>query len=180
MTWTARRVRALTAAAALTLGLLVSSCAAGQISQTADEVAAIDGANGGVGEIAVRNVELVTADTGGYPKGADAPLQLQISNQGLSADTLTQISTPAAGSVAINGPLPLPAQSLVTIGAQAPVTMTLKNLTAAISYGQSVPITFSFKTAGPITVQVPIAIPAQRQGTRPTLDIHPAEPQPGT
>ena len=178
MIWTARRVRALAAAAALTFGLLISGCAAGQISQTADEVAAIDGANGGVGQIAVRNVELVTADTGGYPKGADAALQLFISNQGLSADTLTQVSSPAAGSIEMNGPLQVPAQSLVSVGAQAPVTLTLKNLTDAISYGQSVPVTFSFSAAGPITVQVPIAIPASRQGSRPSLDIHPAEPAP--
>lgn len=178
MTWTVRRVRALTAAAALTLGLLVSGCAAGQISQTADEVAAIDGANGGVGDITVRNVEMVTADTGGYAKGADAALQLKISNQGLSADTLTQVNSPAATSVEVNGPVQVPAQSLLSIGAQAPITVTLKNLTDAVSYGQSVPVTFSFAAAGPITVQVPIAIPDQRQGARPTLDIEPAEPTP--
>ena len=176
MTWTAPRVRALAAAAALTASLLMSGCAAGQISQTADEVAAIDGANGGVGQIAVRNVELVGTDSGGYAKGADASLKMMISNEGLSADTLADVSSPAASSVAIAGPAAVPAQSLVSVGGRSKVTVTLKGLTDAIPYGHSVPVTFSFKSSGPITVNVPIAVPDQRVGApRSTIDIEPGE-----
>ena len=52
---------------ALALGLL-SGCAAGQISQTADQVAAIDGANATVGDIGVRNALLQTPD--GHENGS--------------------------------------------------------------------------------------------------------------
>ena len=66
MSRTARRPRralvpttmALLAAVTLT----VSGCAAGQYSQTADQVAAIDGANGTIGDLTVLNARLAPTD----------------------------------------------------------------------------------------------------------------------
>jgi hypothetical protein len=58
----ARRRRPLAGIAAIGLAatLLVSGCSAGQITQTADQVAAIDGADVTIGNIGVRNALLAT------------------------------------------------------------------------------------------------------------------------
>ena len=173
------RRRHLLVAGGLAAALLLGGCAAGQISQTADQVAAIDGANGSAGKIGVRNVLFPTAPAlTGYAAGADVPLILQISNDGITADTLTQVSSPSATSGAISGTATVPAQSLITLGTDSTVKLTLKSLTATLPYGHSIPVTFTFTTAGQITVNVPIAIPDVRDSNRPTIDIQPAQPTP--
>jgi hypothetical protein len=162
-------------AAALTL----SGCAAGQISQTADQVAAIDGANGSTGYIGVRNALLAMPDsTTGYAKGADAPLQLWVSNSGVNPYTLSGVTSSAATSVQITGTATVPGQSLTDFTGSS-VKLTMKSLTSAITYGESVPVTFNFTTAAgassAVTVNVPVAIPAERTGGRPTIVIQPTE-----
>ncbi len=168
------------AAAATAAVLLLGGCAAGQISQTADQVAAIDGANVTIGDLVVLNAALSQTGSGGYAVGATAPLQFTVTNQGHSADTLTSISTPVAGSVAISGTAVLPAQSLVKFSSDGgAVSATLTGLTKAVPYGSSIPITFTFQQAGSATVNVPIEIsPERTDGSRPTVNIQPAEPTP--
>ena len=173
------RRRQLLVAGAAAAALLLSGCAAGQISQTANEVAAIDGGNGSAGKIGVRNVLFSTAPAlSGYAVGADVPLTLQIANDGVTADTLTQVSSTSASSGAISGTATVPAQSLISVGTGSTVTLSLKSLTAALPYGHSIPVTFTFSTAGQITVNVPIAIPDVQDSNRPTIDIQPAQPTP--
>lgn len=160
--------------AAITAAVLtLSGCAAGQIAQTASQVAAIDGANGTVGRIGVRNALLATPDGAAYAKGANVPLQVWVSNDGLQAETLTGITTPAATSVAISGSPTIPGQTLKDFTGTT-VKITLTDLTSAITYGQSVPITFSFAAAGKLTVNVPVEIPDVRTTGRPTIDIQPS------
>ena len=160
--------------AALAAVVLVSGCAAGQISQTANQVAAIDGGNGTIGQIGVRNALLATPTGADYAKGADAPLLMWVSTAGLNSDTLTAVSTPAAASVQINGTATVPGQSLADFTGSK-VTFTLKDLTSTISYGESIPVTFAFASAGSLTVNVPVAIPAERTTGRPQIDIEPTE-----
>ncbi|WP_196073228.1 copper chaperone PCu(A)C [Nakamurella alba] len=189
MTRTARRAPSPTAAGrglrsariaalALAAGLAFTGCAAGQVSQTADQVAAIDGANGTVGQIGVRDVLFPETEPGGYATGANVPLLLRVSNEGLAADTLTSVTSTVATSVTIGGTATVPAQTLTTIDEQSPITLTLEGLTAAIPYGFSVPVTFTFEKAGNVTVNVPIAIPAERTGPRETMEILPPHPTP--
>ncbi len=156
--------------AVLVAALALSGCAAGQISQTADQVAAIDGANGTVGYMGVRNVLLATTTGADYAKGANAPLELWVSNTGIQADTLTGITTPAATSVVINGVARIPGQTLKDFTGDTN-TITLRGLTSTITYGQSVPVTFSFASAGTLTVNVPIAIPPVRTTGREEVNI---------
>lgn len=163
------------AAVALGAGLLLSGCAAGQISQTAQEVAAIDGGNATVGDIGVRNALLATPDAANYATGSNVKLLMVLSNDGLSADTLTSISTPAASSVKLSGSITVPAQSLVTISADSTATATLTGSTRPLCYGKSIPLTFSFAQAGQLTVNVPIQTPAERTGGRDTINIQPPE-----
>lgn len=164
-------------ACAVAAALTLSGCAAGQISQTADQVAAIDGANGDAGSIGVRNALLATPDNpSGLDKGADARLLVYVSNDGTAGDTLASVSSPAASTVEISGTAAVPAQALSDFAGQdSKVTITLKNLTQKIGFGESVPVTFTFATAGTITVNVPIEIPAERSGERSAVDIMPPE-----
>ena len=154
--------------------LALSGCAAGQISQTADQVAAVDGANGTIGYMSVLNVVLATTPNSDYAKGADAPLQLWLSNTGIQPDQLTGISSPAAASVQINGINAIPGQTLKDLtGPRGAIT--LKGLTSNITYGESVPVTFAFAAAGNLTVNVPIAIPSVRTTGRPQINIQEPE-----
>jgi copper(I)-binding protein len=154
--------------------LVLSGCAAGQISQTAQEVAAIDGGNGQVGHIAILNATLATPQGSAYAKGSNAPLQVWVTNDGVSDDTLTGVSTPAATKVAIAGKAVVPGHSLQKfVGGQ--VNITLNGLTHSITYGKTVPVTFNFVTAGSVTIDVPVETPDARTTGRPEIKIEPSE-----
>lgn len=171
-----RSVLGLLAGLFLAAAMTVTGCAAGQISQTADQVSSVDGGVGNVGAIGIRNALLATPAAGSYPKGADAPLLLWLTNSGLTSDTLSSVSSTAATSVEIGGKAVLQPQSGMEIDTSTPVTLTIKGLTDGMVFGKSIPVTFSFATAGQVTVNVPIQIPPARTDTdRNTLDIHPQE-----
>lgn len=165
---------ALFTAAALTL----SGCAAGQISQTATQVAAIDGANGKVGDIAVLNARLEPTEREDYPAGSDAQLLLWISNDSLQADTLTGITTSAAKSVDIDGDPTVQAQTLVDFATTKGTQVTVTGFLQDQYYGVSIPMTFSFANAGILSLNVPIEVPAERATDRPTVNILPPHPIP--
>ncbi len=163
-------------AVGVALALVLSGCAAGQVSQTANQVAAIDGANGTVGSLGVRDVLFVSTQTGGYKAGADLPMRLWVSNSSVTPDTLTGISSPAATTIQIEGAADIPAQSLVQFTTDSAVKITLMGLTQDLPYGHSIPLTFTFATAGSVQVNVPIEIPTERVDTsRETVNILPAE-----
>lgn len=97
---TARRV-GLTVLAMCAL-LITSACAAGKQAQTSNEKPTLDGSNGDVGKIALRAIAIVSPPNGtSYPKGQDALLTGVISNQGGTSDSLTKISTTAAGGFGV-------------------------------------------------------------------------------
>jgi copper(I)-binding protein len=159
------------------LALALTGCAAGQIPQTAQQVAAVDGANGTAGPLGVRHVVFAKTDDGSYQVGSDAPLLLWVSNAAITADTLTAVSTPVADNVEISGSAVFEGQTLVEVGSATPLKITVTGLKEEIPAGHSMPVTFTFKAAGPITVNVPVEIPGDR-GTEPreTVNILPAEP----
>ncbi|QNK82793.1 copper chaperone PCu(A)C [Nakamurella sp. PAMC28650] len=173
MSRTARLPRRLLVAVATAAALTLAGCSSGQIAQTANQVAAIDGANGTVGHIGVRNALLASPDGSDYAQGASVPMQLYVSNDGVKADRLTGITSPAASSVQIGGATSLPAQTLTDFTG-ASVKITLVGLTKAVNYGQSVPVTFNF-TSGSLTINVPLEIPEERTTGRPTINLQPTE-----
>jgi hypothetical protein len=88
------------------LGLaLLTACGAGQITQTDTQSSAVNGDSGMAGPLAVRNAQLAfPANTQGiYEPGSSARVIVTIVNTGLTADTLTKITSPAAVSVTIDG-----------------------------------------------------------------------------
>ncbi|WP_394614257.1 hypothetical protein JNUCC0626_30915 [Lentzea sp. JNUCC 0626] len=101
-----------TAALAAGLGLVAVGCSAGQVTQTDTQVAAVDGASGNAGPIAVRNVMLAFPPDGNrYHEGDDAPLTFVIANTGSAADKLLSVKTEAAESEAeVVGTKEIPAQ----------------------------------------------------------------------
>lgn len=182
MSRTARLPRRVFVPTALSLlaaaSLVLSGCAAGQYSQTADQVAAIDGANGTVGDIAVLNARLAPTAREQYPAGSDARLLLWISNDGLNADELTGISTSAADSVEINGDAIVPGQTLADFATEQGAEVTVTGFVQDLFYGNSIPMTFDFKNAGSLSLNIPIQIPEQRSTNRETIEILPPHPTP--
>jgi len=86
-----------TAALAAGLGLVAVGCSAGQITQTDTQVAAVDGASGNAGPIAVRNVMLAFPPDGNrYHDGDDVPMTFVIANTGENADKLLSIKSEAS------------------------------------------------------------------------------------
>jgi copper(I)-binding protein len=174
-----RRVLVPTALSLLAAASLVlSGCAAGQYSQTADQVAAIDGANGTIGDIAVLNARLAPTEREKYPEGSDARLLLWISNDSLNPDTLSSVSTSAADSVQITGDPAVPGQTLADFATEQGTEVTVTGFTADLFYGNSIPMTFNFANAGALSLNIPIQLPEQRSTDRPTVDILPPHPTP--
>lgn len=101
-----------TAALAAGLGLVAVGCSAGQVTQTDTQVAAVDGASGNAGPIAVRNAMLAfPADGNRYKDGEDAPLTFVIANTGSTPDKLLSIKSEASEAEAeVVGSKDLPAQ----------------------------------------------------------------------
>lgn len=156
--------------------LAVSGCASGQIAQTAQQVAAIDGGNGDAGPLGVRDVRLAPTDELAYPAGSDVPVLLWLSNTATTPDTLTGVTSDVADTVVITGDADIQAQSLRQIGDDTDTTIMLTGLKEDLPYGKSIPMTFTFAGGGSISLKVPIEIPAERSSeARETIDILPGE-----
>ena len=159
-------------AAAVAAGLMLVGCSAGQISQTADQVAAIDGANATAGQVSVLNAHLAETDAAGYPAGGSARLQFWLANAALTGDQLLSISSPVASGVDAQLPLEVAAQSRADFQSESAPVVQLTGLTQEVRYGFSVPVVFQFEKAGEISVNVPIAIPEHRtDAPRETVDL---------
>ncbi|TCN51206.1 hypothetical protein EV641_11065 [Rhodococcus sp. SMB37] len=173
---------ALAAGATLTL----SACGAGQITQTSDQVAAINGTNTDVGTIALRNVHIIYPDSEEYSiePGGTALLGFTIANlDGYRGDVLTGIETEFAGSVTGADDIEIPALGSVVAGVSeettdllesvdespqptspedtpivpaAVETVELVDLKEGVRPGLTIPFTFSFQEAGDVTLAVPV------------------------
>ncbi|MFR9728507.1 copper chaperone PCu(A)C [Saccharopolyspora sp. MS10] len=161
--------RARLTSAALGLGALVAlaGCSAGQVTETDTQVAAVPGGSGDAGGIGVRNATLSFPETGArYPAGSSAPLAGVLINDTGELDRLVRVSSTYARSAQVGEETTLPSRSaLHAYGSeevhaggpeQRQVSITLQGLTQDITPGVTIPVTFEFEKAGPLTVQVPI------------------------
>ena len=176
---TGLRRRLIGTAAAVALGVAaLSGCAAGQISQTADQVPNHDGAHGTVGPIGVSNVLLGDPNDAAGPvafaSGSAVPISFWVTNQSTDPDTLTSIAT-SAGTVTLSGAATIPAQGALEIGGDSDVSASIESASADIKYGFSVTVDFYFQNAGKLTLDVSPAIPAERSSDRNATDIYPSE-----
>ncbi|GAA2063721.1 hypothetical protein [Williamsia deligens] len=116
-----RVVRAVAAAAvgsAVVLGL--GACGAGQISQTANQEAAVNGGAATVGELALRDVHVIyprVNASDAFVNGGPFELGFLISNNSpFRNDTLQGITVPGGGSATITGSTSLPATKSLRAG----------------------------------------------------------------
>ncbi|RVW06808.1 copper chaperone PCu(A)C [Rhodococcus spongiicola] len=183
--------RRVATAVALAAGatLVLSACGAGQISQTATQVAAVNGNKADVNDIAMRNVHVVYPNSEEYSLEPGGDVQLAFTAINLSehqTDELTSIATDFAGSVTIDdldGTLEIrPQQALgagnpdVTVPEEAPETLslidvTLEDITEDVRPGLTFPVVFTFENAGDVVVQVPV-------DAGPTTERHESELSP--
>ncbi len=110
---------AVVAAVAAGLGLAVAGCSAGQITQTDAQVAAVNGASGTVGAIAVRDAQLLfPVAEGHYREGDDAPVVVVIANNGTEVDTLVSVTAEGTeGSAEVAGDADLEPGTAIKSGA---------------------------------------------------------------
>jgi copper(I)-binding protein len=174
--------RLVTASAGLAAcGLILTGCGSGQISQTADQESAVNGATANVANIALRNVHLQAMQSGAaVPPGRTIELIFVAAN--ISPDTndkLVSVSSDV-GSVEITGDTSIPAGTSLIVGSadgQAEATplgsaqpsKAEVTLSQPITNGLTYNFTFVFDKAGQTTVAVPISAGgATRQDAAPT------------
>ncbi len=158
-------------------GLILTGCGAGQISQTADQESAVNGATADVANIALRNVHIQAVQTGDSIKpGQTVELIFAAANTSPDVnDKLVRVSSDV-GSVVITGDTAIPAGTSLIVGSadgQAEATpmgsaappKAEVTLTKPIANGLTYKFTFDFDKAGQTTVDVPISAgSAERQG----------------
>lgn len=181
------RVRVLVAGGVAAGALALTGCGAGQITQTAEQVAAVSGANVTAGDIAIRNAEIVYPSgpvSAGvvFPKGSVAPVRLTLVNSGATPDRLISATTAAGGPVLITGDTTLhPQIALVATGEPgapelAPdsksFTVELTALSEDIKPGLTYPLVLVFEKAGRVTVDLPVGPPASARAVEPGTATH--------
>ncbi|TSD95625.1 hypothetical protein FOS14_17630 [Skermania sp. ID1734] len=171
----ARRVTV--AAIAVGAALALSGCGAGQISQTAQQVAAVNGNYATQGQIALRDVRILYPATQEYTnsKGGKAALAFNAINSSADKpDQLTGISTdlgdihvtpadkatikPLSELVAA-GPGVQSNPSADANGADPeakPIRVEITGLRKNVTPGLTYPMTFTFAKAGTIKIDVPV------------------------
>lgn len=102
----------------VSVAVLVTGCGAGQITQTASQVAAVNGASGTAGAIAVRDAQLAFPSSANkyYSRGDNASVIVTIANSGAVDDTLTSVSSPAFKSATVTGTRTISAHNAVSSG----------------------------------------------------------------
>jgi copper(I)-binding protein len=172
------RIRAVAglASCALLAAAALPGCSSGQISQTANQVSAVNGTEGALGHVALRNVRIQADQTRDFLRpGKSVDLLFVATNQSPdTSDELTGISTDI-GKVTVGGSKTLPAGGKLVVettagqdatpmsAVQQPNSEAAKAAAATvkldkpISNGLTYDFTFDFKKAGNITLAVPIA-----------------------
>lgn len=147
-------------------GLILTGCGSGQISQTAGQEAAVNGNNGAVKDIVLRNVHLQAVQSSDFLQpGKVVPLVFVAANNSPDVDDKLVGITSEVGSVALSGDGSLPAgRALVAApkGQAEPMGSATSEtaevtLSKPITNGLTYMFTFSFEKAGKATVAVPVS-----------------------
>lgn len=156
--------------------LVLAGCGAGQITQTNTMLPSVNGALGQAGQVAVRNASLANSDKceQAYTPGSDAPLKLTVANGGPKDDDLVAVTSPNAAGGVIEGQKTIVAGSTLVVGPAAGsgatqaadtkighASVTLHGLKSVVWPGQLMPVTFVFRDAGPLTLDLPIGAPSK-------------------
>jgi hypothetical protein len=80
---------------------VLGACSAGQVTQTQSQVRDKTGAQAQVGDLLIRQAQLVSPRSGSYERGDDAGLQVALVNTGIEDDTLVGVEGDGFGSAEI-------------------------------------------------------------------------------
>lgn len=150
-------------------GMILTGCGSGQISQTADQESAVNGATANVANIALRNVHIQAVQSGdALEPGRTVELIFVAANTSPDTnDKLVSVSSDV-GTVAVTGTTAIPAGTSLIVGSgdgqpevaalgSAQPTKAEVTLSQPITNGLTYKFTFDFDKAGPTTVAVPIS-----------------------
>jgi copper(I)-binding protein len=195
-----RALRAATMGVLLLSPVVLSACSAGQVTQTATQERDKTGAQAQVGDISLRQAELLHPRGGSYERGDDADLQVAIINGGTEPDTLVRVGGDGFGSAEIQGPatgtgtssaasssaatttaptstasrssvIEIPTGASIFVGG-SDYSITLKNLAEPLTTGQYLEVTFTFKNAGDVTLPVTVATSSNSETRGEAFDFH--------
>lgn len=150
----------------LPVAMLAAACAAEPASDSAGTM----GTNAEAGNLLLRNVYLAASGEGGYAAGDDGLVRLWLFNEADVADTLVDVSSPAAESARITWDrdcdgtyetveeLPISANGSVPY--ETPYAVELVDFTGEVRGGTTVPITFTFRQAGEAKVDAMVEVVA--------------------
>jgi copper(I)-binding protein len=186
-----RALRAAAMSALLLSPVLVTACSAGQVAQTAEQNRDKVGAQVNVGDLALRAVELPYPTGGIYSSGGDARLLAAIASSSDTDDTLVSIESDSFDSVEVVDPsadgegggggdsldLTVPAESTLYLGNGTGPAVTLVGLAEDLGVGQSIDVTFTFESAGEVTVPVPVGVSVRDLPRGEPFDFHEEEEQ---
>lgn len=155
-----RRGRTLLASVALGAAVLTTGCAAGQITQTAEEQPGVPGAQGSIGQVELHNVTVAYPDSGIYEPGSTARVNFVVVNDGTTKDTLVKVSSGSARTVRISGDsgskVPVAPQASVNVYGDGP-SVIMTGIVRPLQSGQQTTIIFRFAKAGEVAISVPVA-----------------------
>ncbi|MGV9714173.1 hypothetical protein ACWDTI_26350 [Gordonia sp. NPDC003424] len=166
------------AAFGIAVALGTSACGAGQISQTANQEPAVNGNYANVGELQLRDVQIIyPTDKADEVFGNGGPFDVAFVINNLSQtveDRLLGITAPDGGTVTItatgDGTKIPPGQALRAgkpAGLLLPeevqdkteeqrITVVLNNAGDSVAAGLTTPLQFRFEKAGTVTVRTPV------------------------
>ena len=178
-----RALRAATIGVLLLSPVALSACSAGQDTQTAGQERDHTGAQAQVGDISVRQGQLLSPRGGSYEQGDDAELRVALVNGGDEADTLVSVDGEGFGSAEIEGSgsgtgseeIEIPAGSSVFVGDDGEFTVTLTDLDEDLTTGQYLEVTLTFENAGEVTLPVTVATPEESETRGEPFDFHEEE-----
>jgi copper(I)-binding protein len=191
-----RALRAATMGVLLLSPVVLSACSAGQVTQTATQERDKTGAQAQVGDLSLREAELLHPRGGTYEPGDDADLRIAIVNAGGEDDTLTGVEgegfggaeiqssasagatsgAAATGSASARGTqeIEIPAGTTVFVG-EDEFNITLTDLDEALTTGQYIEVTFTFEKAGDVTLPLTVATPDESEARGEAFDFHEEE-----
>jgi copper(I)-binding protein len=149
--------------------LALAGCSAGQITQTATQVAPVVGISGDAGDIALRNLVIEYNGPEGYAAGSDAPLVVRLFNRGQEPVTLVGVSADKAEAVILTGsptvvtptepptqpPSPEPTASPEAEAPPSPTDTEAPTATPADTEAPTPTPTPTRPTAEPVSVTIP-------------------------
>lgn len=161
------------AAAGLIGAAALAGCGAGQLSQTASQESAVDGAQATTKNVALRNVRIQAQQQTDYiDPGTTVDLVLVVVNQSPDvADKLVSVSSDI-GKVTVTGNATLPAGGTLFVGTPSGQNRNAANSVEAadtvkatvaldkpITNGPNYNFTFVFEKAGSVSLAVPVSAP---------------------